>query len=48
MFAAAVTNGNILVKNVIPKHLEAITSKLYEIGCSVEEYEDAVRVIGNG
>lgn len=48
MFAAAVTNGNILVKNVIPKHLEAITSKLYEIGCSVEEYDDAVRVIGNG
>ncbi len=48
MFAAAVTKGNILVKNVIPKHLEAITSKLYEIGCSVEEYDDSVRVIGNG
>lgn len=48
MLAAAVTNGNVLVKNVIPKHLEAITSKLYEIGCSVEEYDDAVRVIGNG
>lgn len=48
MFAAAVTKGNVLVKNVIPKHLEAITSKLYEIGCSVEEYDDAVRVIGNG
>lgn len=48
MCAAAVTKGNILVKNVIPKHLEAITAKLYEIGCSVEEYDDAVRVIGNG
>lgn len=48
MFGAAVTGGNVLVKNVIPKHLEAITSKLYEIGCSVEEYDDAVRVIGNG
>lgn len=48
MFGAAVTRGDVLVKNVIPKHLEAITSKLYEIGCSVEEYDDAVRVIGNG
>ena len=48
MFAAAVTRGDILVRNVIPKHLEAITSKLYDIGCSVEEYDDAVRVISNG
>ncbi|MBQ1193760.1 MAG: UDP-N-acetylglucosamine 1-carboxyvinyltransferase [Lachnospiraceae bacterium] len=48
MLASAVTKGDVLVKNVIPKHLEAITSKLYEIGCSVEEYDDAVRVIGNG
>lgn len=47
MIAAAITKGNVLVKNVIPKHLEAITAKLYEIGCSVEEYDDAVRVIGN-
>lgn len=47
MFAAAATRGNILVKNVIPKHLEALTAKLYEVGCSVEEYDDAVRVIGN-
>ncbi len=47
MCAAAVTRGDILVKNVIPKHLEAISAKLYEIGCSVEEYDDAVRVIGN-
>lgn len=46
MFAAAATNGNVLVKNVIPKHLEAITAKLLEIGCSIEEYDDAVRVIG--
>lgn len=46
MCAAAVTKGDILVKNVIPKHLEAISAKLYEIGCSVEEYDDAVRVIG--
>lgn len=47
MFAAAATRGNILVRNVIPKHLEALTAKLYEVGCSVEEYDDAVRVIGN-
>lgn len=46
MFAAAATKGDILVKNVIPKHLEAITAKLLEIGCSIEEYDDAVRVIG--
>ncbi|MCI6497451.1 UDP-N-acetylglucosamine 1-carboxyvinyltransferase [Lachnospiraceae bacterium HCP1S3_C3] len=46
MFAAAATKGNVLVKNVIPKHLEAITAKLLEIGCCIEEYDDAVRVIG--
>lgn len=46
MFAAAATKGDILVKNVIPKHLEAISAKLLEIGCSIEEYDDAVRVIG--
>lgn len=46
MFAAAATKGNVLVKNVIPKHLEAITAKLLEIGCRIEEYDDAVRVIG--
>lgn len=46
MFAAAATKGNVLVKNVIPKHLESIAAKLLEIGCTVEEYDDAVRVIG--
>lgn len=48
MFAAAATHGNVLVKNVIPKHLEAITAKLLEIGCTIEEYDDAVRVIATG
>ena len=48
MFAAAATNGNVLIKNVIPKHLEAITAKLLEVGCRVEEYDDAVRVISDG
>lgn len=45
MMAAVMTKGDILVKNVIPKHLEAITAKLVEIGVSVEEFDDAVRVI---
>jgi UDP-N-acetylglucosamine 1-carboxyvinyltransferase len=48
MFAAAATGGNVLIKNVIPKHLEAITAKLLEVGCRVEEYDDAVRVISDG
>lgn len=47
MMAAAATGGNILIKNVIPKHLEAISSKLSEIGAVVEEYDDSVRVIGS-
>ena len=47
MVAAAATRGNILVKNVIPKHLEAISAKLVEIGAIVEEYDDAVRVIAD-
>ena len=44
MFAAAATGGDVTVKNVIPKHLEATTAKLEEIGCEVEEFDDAVRV----
>ena len=44
MFAAAATKGDVTVKNVIPKHLEATTAKLLEIGCEVEEFDDAVRV----
>lgn len=44
MVAAAATRGNILIKNVIPKHLEAISVKLIEIGATVEEFDDAVRV----
>lgn len=45
MCAAASTHGDVLIKNVIPKHLEATTAKLVEAGCLVEEYDDAVRVI---
>lgn len=47
MFAAAATRGDITVKNVIPKHLEATTAKLEEIGCEVEEFDDAVRVVAS-
>ena len=45
MFAAAVTKGDVTVKNVIPKHLEAISAKLLEMGCEVVEFDDAVRVV---
>lgn len=47
MFAAAVTKGDVTVKNVIPKHLESISAKLVEIGCEVEESDDAVRVVSS-
>ena len=47
MFAAAATRGDVTVKNVIPKHLEATTSKLLEIGCEIEELDDAVRVVNS-
>ena len=44
MLAAAATHGDVLIKNVIPKHLEAITAKLVEVGVEVEEFDDAIRV----
>ncbi|MDD6615223.1 MAG: UDP-N-acetylglucosamine 1-carboxyvinyltransferase [Lachnospiraceae bacterium] len=47
MFAAAATKGDVMVKHVIPKHLEATTAKLLEIGCEVEEFDDAVRVVAS-
>ncbi len=46
MTVAAATKGDILIKNVIPKHLEPITNKLIKIGVKVEQFDDAVRVIG--
>ncbi len=48
MVAAAATKGDVLVKNVIPKHLESITAKLEEMGITVIEYDEAVRVMYNG
>ena len=44
MVAAAATQGDVLIKNVIPKHLESISKKLIECGATVEEFDDAVRV----
>ncbi|MBQ7463227.1 MAG: UDP-N-acetylglucosamine 1-carboxyvinyltransferase [Lachnospiraceae bacterium] len=44
MYAAAVTKGDVLIKNVIPKHLESISAKLLEIGCQIQEFDDSVRV----
>ena len=46
--AAAATRGDVTVMNVIPKHLEATIAKLVEIGCEVEEFDDAVRVVSKG
>ena len=46
MCAAAANRVDITVRNVIPKHLEAISAKLLEIGCEVVEIDDAVRVVG--
>ena len=45
MFAAAVTGGDIVLHNVIPKHLEATSSKLMELGCRIHEYDDAIQVV---
>ncbi len=45
MCAAVATGGDVTVRNVIPKHLEATTAKLLEAGCQVVEYDDAIKVI---
>ena len=44
MVAAAATRGDVIIKNVIPKHLESISAKLIEMGCVIHESDDAVRV----
>ena len=46
--AAAATGGNILVRNVIPKHMDCITSKLQEMGAKVINYDDAIRIMSVG
>ena len=47
MVAAAATHGNVLIRGVIPKHLEAITDRLVKAGASVVEYDDSIRVSGD-
>ena len=48
MVAAAATGGDVLVRNVIPKHLESITAKLVEAGAEIEEFDEAIRIRSNG
>ena len=48
MVAATITGGNVLIKNVIPKHLEPITSKLEKAGATIEEFDDSLRVYRTG
>lgn len=48
MVAAAATRGDVLIKNVIPKHLESITAKLEKIGVNVEEFDDSIRISVDG
>ena len=48
MIAAAATKGDVLIRNVTPKHLEPITNKLEKIGVNIEEFDDSVRVWVDG
>jgi len=48
MAAVTAAGGNVLVQNVIPKHMDCITSKLQEMGARVINYDDSIRVIRNG
>lgn len=46
MMGAAITAGDVTLKNVIPKHLESISSKLVDMGCTIYEGDDSLRVVG--
>ncbi|MDD7387323.1 MAG: UDP-N-acetylglucosamine 1-carboxyvinyltransferase [Firmicutes bacterium] len=46
--AVAATGGNVLVQNVIPKHMECITTKLQEMGARIINYDDSIRIQSNG
>ena len=46
--AVAAAGGSVLVQNVIPKHMECITSKLQEMGCKITNYDDSIRITKNG
>lgn len=44
MIAAAATRGDVMVTNIIPKHMESLSAKLEEMGVGVEEYDEAIRI----
>ena len=46
--AVASVGGDVLVKNVIPKHMECITSKLAEMGATIENFDDSIRIVSSG
>ena len=46
--AVTATGGNVLVQNVIPKHMECITTKLQEMGARIISYDDSIRIIRSG
>jgi UDP-N-acetylglucosamine 1-carboxyvinyltransferase len=48
MVAAAATRGDVTLKNIIPKHLEAITNRLEKIGVNIEQFDDSIRVTTDG
>lgn len=48
MVAAAATGGDLLITNVIPKHMESVSAKLIEMGVNVEEFDDSIRISRNG
>ncbi len=48
MAAVAAAGGNVLVQNVIPKHMDCITSKLQEMGVKVVNYDDSIRILSDG
>ena len=48
MIAAAATGGDVLIKNIIPKHLDSISAKLLEMGIEIEELDDSLRVRSSG
>ena len=47
MIAAAITGGDVLVKNIIPKHMDSLTAKLDEMNVKVAEWEDSIRVMAD-
>ncbi|HEX3028815.1 MAG TPA: UDP-N-acetylglucosamine 1-carboxyvinyltransferase [Clostridia bacterium] len=47
MIAAAATRGDVIVRNIIPKHMESLSAKLIEMNVKIEENEDWIRVTGN-